>query len=141
MKTKFSQIVKVKKRVLEDIEIKIVTINNEISTISSEIDELTKKIQNPVKPEGGDFFLMQMALEEVSNFRRAKMQKQKFLEGLESNLKRLKLEYKLAHMEYEKIKHLEELEIDKSLKKLKKLESKEMDEISMMLFNNNKAVA
>ena len=51
---------------------------------------------------------------------------------------KLKEEYKRMSIEYEKAKHLKELEIKKVVKELKLKETKELDEVAAMLFNNKR---
>ncbi|EFR48969.1 hypothetical protein HCMG_01142 [Helicobacter canadensis MIT 98-5491] len=57
-------------------------------------------------------------------------------------LKRQKQElqdyFKAQNIEYEKAKYLDGLEIKKNLEKAKKQESKDLDEISVMLYANHK---
>lgn len=52
---------------------------------------------------------------------------------------KLKEEYKKMSIEYEKAKHLKELEIKKMVKELKLKETKELDEVAAMLFNNKRS--
>ena len=53
---------------------------------------------------------------------------------VERNTKRLQGEYQKAHVEYEKIKYLEEQELQAMMDKLKREEQLYLDEISTMLF-------
>ena len=46
--------------------------------------------------------------------------------------------FKVQNIEYEKAKYLDGLEIKKNLERLKKQESKDLDEISVMLYANHK---
>jgi flagellar biosynthesis chaperone FliJ len=56
------------------------------------------------------------------------------LSQLEVN--QLQEKYKKAHIEFEKIKYLEEQDFVAWIDKIKKQEQLDMDEISNMLFNN-----
>ena len=51
---------------------------------------------------------------------------------------KLQEEYKKAHIEYEKIKYLEEQELQALIDKMKMQEQLYLDEISTMLFANKK---
>ena len=55
---------------------------------------------------------------------------------LKSNLKTLEQERKTIYIEYEKYKHIKEQEREKLIKELKKAESKNLDEIALLLYNN-----
>ena len=54
----------------------------------------------------------------------------------ENEVRELQNKYKIANMEFEKIKYLEEQDFIVWLDKIKKQELLDMDEISNMLFNN-----
>lgn len=57
---------------------------------------------------------------------------------IELSLK-LKEEYKRMNTEYEKAKHLKELELKRVIKELKVRETKELDEVASILYNNKRS--
>lgn len=132
MKTKYSQLLKLRKQQVDSIENKIAILNKYKNMLNDEITDISKDVNNLKIPKKGRFkkllaqnhsFEIQMNLKREKEFL--------LLEKLQE-IKNAQSEYKIALMEFEKIKYLEDLQIQKKLEKLKKDEQKMLDEVSTM---------
>ena len=79
---------------------------------------------------------MNMNRESLSIIRKERDFLQEKLIVKDNEISQLRDKYKRAHVEYEKIKYLEEQDFQEHIKKMKKKESLDLDEISNMLFVN-----
>jgi len=138
MKTKFSDILKVKKQVVEKIERNIQKINSSIQTLQNKINSLNNELSSFSFPKEGDFrqfqqvkLMQESLINEIKNFENQIM----ILENRKNEMNELKK----ANIEYEKIKYLENLEIQKIIKEKRLKESKEMDEIAILLRNRDES--
>jgi chromosome segregation ATPase len=135
MKTKYTQIVKLKKRALDEIERELIDVRGRKREIERKIEDIDKKISNLEIPKSGKFAQVKLKNELFQNLMR---EKEALKEKLEIRLKQiegLKELYKEANVEYEKILHLDKTEVEKELKKLRYNERKELDEIANILHN------
>jgi len=137
MKTKFSDILKIKKQAVEKIERNIQKINSSIQMLQNKINSLNNEFSSFSFPKEGDFrqfqqvkLMQENLINEIKNFENQ-------IGILENRKNELMQERKKANIEYEKIKYLHELEIQKMIKEKRIKESKEMDEIAILLRNNN----
>jgi len=133
MKTKFSDILKIKKQTVEKIERNIQKINASIQMLKNKINFLNNELSSFSFPQEGDFrkfqqvkLMQENLINEIKNFENQ-------IKILENRKNELMEELKKANIEYEKIKYLHELEIQKILKKQKQKENQEMDEIAILL--------
>jgi len=133
MKTKFSDILKIKKQTVEKIERNIQKINSSIQMLQNKINSLNNELSSFSFPHDGDFrqfqqikLMQENLINEIKNFENQ-------IKILENRKNELMEELKKANIEYEKIKYLHELEIQKILKKRKQKENQEMDEIAILL--------
>jgi len=133
MKTKFSDILKIKKQTVEKIERNIQKINASIQMLQNKINSLNNDLSSFSFPHDGDFrqfqqvkLMQENLINEIKNFENQ-------IKILENRKNELMEELKKANIEYEKIKYLHELEIQKILKKRKQKENQEMDEIAILL--------
>ncbi len=138
MKTKFSPILKIKKLQTEKLQNEIVKLQNQKKSVQNELKNLKNELKDIVPPKQGNFIQLNMTFLK-SNFQQEniELKKQNIL-FLEEQVKLTELKYKEAMLEYEKIKHLHDLEIEKMLEKLKKDEAKNLDEIGTLLFSRKK---
>ncbi len=58
-----------------------------------------------------------------------------YISNLKLEIKKLQEQRKIIYIEYEKYKHIQEQEREKLLKELKQAESKNLDEIALLLYN------
>ncbi len=138
MKTRFSDILKIRKEKLSEIERELLDVRNRKRKIEEEITKVDAKIKVFKQPQIGDFSLMQVARDALTMLRQQKedlVQKHLLRERQIEGLKGL---YQEANIEYEKIAYLNEEAIKKVLKQRQLEESKALDEIANILFVNKK---
>ncbi len=134
MKTKYSQLLKVKKQRVDTIENEIAFLNSKKRSVEIEIEKLLNEIDSIDKPKEGKFGLFLSASYSFDTLFSLKKEKELFLQDMENELAQKRDEYKIALMEYEKIKYLEELIIEQKLDKIKKDEQKLLDELSVVTY-------
>ena len=134
MKTKYSQLLKVKKQKVELIENEIALLNSKKELIKKEIEELILQINDIKKPKEGKFGVFLSASYSFDKLHSFKKNKEDILKQKEGELAQKRQEYKMALMEYEKIKYLEDLLIEEKLDKIKKDEQKLLDELSQVIY-------
>jgi len=136
LKTKFSAVVKIKKKIVDDIQNSIFMIDIEISKTTVLLRE-TKDRYNTLKPPAEGPFSSLIVFEDMKKAFRYEIDTIKRNLADQQNRKNMLIgTLKEANAEYEKMKYLEEEEIKKVLKAKAQQESKELDEIGVMLFNN-----
>ena len=136
MNSKFTPIAKVRKQQRDMVETRLAKARFEKHDIEQELISTCKEIDDTQIPTSGDISLMNMVRERLAIIRRAKETFNEKLLIKEEEIKQLREKYKRAHIEYEKIKYLEEQDFEEWMEKIKKNESLDMDEISNMLFVN-----
>ncbi len=134
--SKFTPIAKVRKQQRDMVETRLAKARFEKHDIEQELISTCKEIDDTKIPTSGDISLMNMVRERLAIIRRAKETLNEKLLIKEEEIKQLREKYKRAHIEYEKIKYLEEQDFEEWMAKIKKDESLDMDEISNMLFVN-----
>lgn len=134
MKTKFDQIVKLKKLDVEKIERELLKQNQKIEKANQELTQFKIEFSKFEYPKTGNFALITQFKTMQTAFLREIKQKEEELVFLENQKILLQGQLKDKQLEYEKIKYLQGEEIKKMVKKLKKEEAKNIDEIALMLF-------
>lgn len=134
MKSQFSKIAKIRKQKRDAIERELMKSQNKERLITHKIASLYDDIAAVQMPKEGLVTLLLMVNEQKSILNREKKRYEQELFVVERNTKRLQDEYQKAHVEYEKIKYLEEQELQAMMDKLKREEQLYLDEISTMLF-------
>ena len=137
MTTKFSQLAKLRKQKLESIEIEIAIANRQKRDALSNIQRLNEEINLVVIPKKGNFSEISICNDAIRSVSIRKKAQEELIVSIDKHLEELQKAYKSANIEYEKIKYLEERELQKRIKKIKLKESKELDEIANMLYNTN----
>lgn len=133
---KFSSIVKLRKKDMQNCERKIMQNENKIASKKTQINELQEEFANLTMPQSGSFDLYRV-FEEAKRMLLVRLDILKEeLEALEIIKITLQEQYKQCHIEYEKVRFLEKKAQDELIKKLKNREAKEIDEIALMLFVN-----
>jgi flagellar biosynthesis chaperone FliJ len=138
MKTKFLPIVNVKKQIVKRVENELTNINFKIKSIENEIIAIEDEIINTQMPQSGTFSIMVAAQETTAIYRSQIKLKKEDLKQVELQKMNINRKLKNANLEYEKVKHLHDVEIQERIKEMKKKEELEMNEVALMLFNNNK---
>ena len=134
MKSQFSQIAKIRKQKRDAIERELMKSQNKERLLTHKIASLYDDIAAVQMPKEGLVTLLLMVNEQKSILNREKKRYEQELFVVERNTKRLQGGYQKAHVEYEKIKYLEEQELQTMMDKLKREEQLYLDEISTMLF-------
>lgn len=140
MTSKFKPIVKIKKQHMDKIESELIQARFEKQNIEKKIESLYADINSTVAPQNGTAAVMSLFRENLKLLRREKDDYEDALEFMENSIAKIQSEYKKAHMEYEKIKYLQEEELRVHLEKMKKKEQSDMDEIANMLFSSEKGI-
>ena len=133
MKTKYSQIVKIKKNEVEKIERNIQKINASIEELNQKIASLKENLSSFSLPQSGNFSIFQelATLKKALNDEIQRFENQLLV--LKGRKQELLEELKKANIEYEKMNYLHTQEIKKMLKEKHIKESQLMDEIAIML--------
>ncbi len=134
MKTKFSEILKVKKQKVSELEQQLAAKRAQKELLLVQLAEVLSKIEDFSFPKEGDFSGFKSAQYGLEYLSKEKEHKENMIKYFDQELENLNILYKEANIEYEKIKHLHELEEKMILQELLKKESKEMDEIANQLF-------
>ena len=136
MKTKFSAIVHLRKRDMQECERAIMQNENKIASKRMQIDDIADELVGLKVPQSGAFqaFMAYEELKKMLLFRMGIAQQE--LEELHTNKMLLQEQYKKCHIEYEKMASLEKREQESMFKNLKLKEKKEVDEIATMLYSN-----
>lgn len=138
MKTQFQPLIKIKKQELEQKETEIAQINKLIAHKFEEIRQFQSQMKEFSIPSSGDF----------QNFKMLKEYRDAFLFQIDSmhteisNLKMIKKnleqDYRKIFIEFEKLKYIHTLEQKRKIDKIKKEQTKQLDEVSTVLFTFNK---
>ncbi len=136
MNSKFTPIVKVRKQQRDTVETRLAKARYEKTEIEQEIISTCKEIDDTLIPTSGNISLMNMARERLGIIRKAKGILREKLLIKENEVAQLTDKYKKAHLEFEKIKYLEEQDFAQWVEEIKRKEQLDMDEISNILFAN-----
>lgn len=136
MKTRFSAIVHLRKRDMQECERTIMQNENKIANKQMQIESIADEIVELKAPQYGTFYAF-IAYNEVKQilFNRLSVA-QNELEELLTHKAFLQTQYKQYHIEYEKMAFLDKREQEEILKAIKNREEKETDEIATLLYNN-----
>lgn len=136
MKTPFDALVLAQKKRLEAKELEILRTNNQIAAQYAKIDELQIALSQVIYPKEGDFSLFlktnaqkKSLINDIDTYRT-------HISTLKAELKSLQEQRRIIYIEYEKYKHIQEREKEKIISELKRAESKNLDEIALLLYNN-----
>ncbi|WP_263833974.1 flagellar export protein FliJ [Sulfurospirillum oryzae] len=134
MKSQFSKIAKIRKQKRDAIERELLKSQNKERMLHHKITALFDEIAAVQMPKEGMVSVLIMVGEQKNILNREKKHCEQELFVVERNTKKLQAEYQKAHVEYEKIKYLEEQELKAMMDKIKREEQLYLDEISTMLF-------
>ena len=136
--TRFTDILKVKKQKLSEVERELLDVQNRKKRIELKVEQVDEEVASLETPKSGDFGTLQMSRQ---SFLYLIQQKEVLIEKLALRIQQiegLKELYKEANIEYEKIAYLDADEIKKEMKRIADEESKELDEIANILFVNKR---
>lgn len=134
MKSQFSKIAKIRKQKRDAIERELMKSQNKERMLNHKITTLYEEIAAVQMPKEGLVSALLMVGEQKSILNREKKRCEQELFVVQRTTKQLQSEYQRAHVEYEKIKYLEEQELQAMMDKIKREEQLYLDEISTMLF-------
>ncbi len=138
MKTRFTDILKVKKQKLSEVERELLDVRNRKKKLELKIEQLDAEVASLKTPRSGDFGSLQMSRQ---SFLYLIQQKETLIDKLAVRIKQiegLQELYKEANIDYEKIAYLDAEDIKKEMKRIADEESKELDEIANILFVNKR---
>lgn len=138
MKKEFSDLVKIKKEDLKDLETKIREKNIQKESILKEIKELQNEIDSSSLPSEEKMGILNLFKESIKKTREAINQKRSFLKNIDQELESLQESYKEVSIEYEKIKYIDQLSTKRYKEKIQRKEQKDLDEISSLLYMRNR---
>ena len=138
MKKEFSDLVKIKKEDLKDLETKIREKNIQKESILKEIKELQNEIDSSSLPSEEKMGILNLFKESIKKTREAINQKKSFLKNIDQELESLQEGYKEVSIEYEKIKYIDQLSTKRYKEKIQRKEQKDLDEISSLLYMRNR---
>ena len=138
MKSKFTQIVNIKKRNLDKIELNLARARNEAAVIEGFIAQATEQISKFEMPSSGSAADLRGSLELLGAMRREKNLLTERLELMKKNIAHLERQYKAANLEYEKMKYLQTQDFSAQIEKIKKAEAAALDEFATMNFTRQK---
>ena len=134
MKSKFTQIVNIKKRNLDKIELNLAKKRNEAAIIEGFIAQAANDITAYEIPSGGNFNEMRASLEILKAMRREKELLLERLSLTKKEIVHLEHRYKNANLEFEKMKYLQTQDFNVQMENIKKAETAAMDEFATMKF-------
>ncbi len=138
MKTKFTQLVVLRKKKVDEAELMLQKNAQQIQVKQAEIDALVREFATLEEPKSGVYQAFLTFVHHKNEYRQTIDSKMGELALLKKQKQDLQEHFKVQNIEYEKAKYLDGLEIKKVLEKLKKQETKDLDEISVMLYANNR---
>lgn len=136
MKTPFDALVLAQKKRLEAKELEILRTNNQIAAQYAKIDELQIALSQVIYTKEGDFSLFLKTNAQKKSLINDIDTHRTHISTLKAELKSLQEQRRIIYIEYEKYKHIQEREKEKILSELKRAESKNLDEIALLLYNN-----
>ncbi len=134
MKTKFSELLKVRKQKLSEIERELADKQSQRTVLQEQVAQISGRIAAYTLPQSGSYTAMQVALGKKAYLFRDKEHKENMIKYFDQEIKNLNILYKEATIAYEKIKHLHEREVAEIVAEKLRQEAKEMDEIAGQLF-------
>ena len=137
MKTKFTSLVVLHKKKVDEMQMLLQNYTKRIVAKQAEIDALVAEFAALKEPQSGIYQAFLTFAHHKEEYRFNIDDKMQELAILKQEKRELQERFKLQNIEYEKAKYLEKLEAKKLLHQIQKQESREMDEVSVMLYANN----
>ncbi len=134
--SKFAPIVKVKKQQRDKVETLLAKARYEKQELEQELVMMSKEMSELHMPKSGSISLMSMSRERLGIMRRGKELLKQSVMVKQSEIDQLIDKHKRAHLEFEKMKYLEDQDFAQKIEEIKKKEQLDMDEISNILFVN-----
>ena len=138
MKTKFSPLLSLRQRELDEFEANLAVARQEGARLNLELADIDTQILAQQLPKSGNSqtILILMNQNEILRNQKAIISEKILLN--QKKINHCELKYQNAFKELEKVKYLNNEEIKKEIKKQKKLEEKMLDEIAVQRFFRQK---
>lgn len=132
-KSRYSALVKLKKRALDSAERALIAANNTYSAISNKLNQLYVELSAMNLPHSGTTGEFLYANNLIKAHQQNIAHQQKLLEDAKTLQEKKKELYSSARVEFEKFKYLELQELEQKIKEQKTKESKMLDEIGILI--------
>ncbi|MGP1486185.1 MAG: flagellar FliJ family protein [Campylobacter sp.] len=140
LKSKFTQIVDIKKQNLSKIEANLAKKRSEVVVMQNFIKQTDSQIASHVLPSSGNFIEIRASLELLKAIRNQKAQLTERLGLIKTEIIHLENQYKNANLEFEKMKYLQTEDFNIQLMKIKRNEALALDEFATMKFARMKEI-
>ncbi len=128
-------------RRVDEIEGEILDAQNKKKKTELKIKEIEDETRELKVPKSGKFSQISISSFFLTNLSNQKSFFKQELSSIQLQIEGLNELYKEANIEYEKVKYLDDVEMQKQLKALKIQENKNMDEVGNLLFAKKKSRA
>ncbi len=136
MKTKFEQLVYLRKEALKEGERKIMAVNQKIQGAQSSLDQAQQRLYEIVIPKKGESYNELLRFQSLKESHLYEIEQITVLiAALKLERKSIQEEVRYLNIEYEKAKYLDSLEKQKIINEVKRKETQYLDEVSIMLYN------
>ncbi|MBR2494537.1 flagellar FliJ family protein [Helicobacter sp.] len=133
MIAQFDKLIKAQEQKLSLCEQHIVRYNNDIAAKQSQVNGLISQIAQMSLPKAGDFSVLLQANAKKRAFVFEIDSLQEQIAKDKARIQELEREYRLLCIEFEKLKHIREIERENLIKTLKQKERRELDEVAILL--------
>lgn len=136
--TRYSPLVRLKKKSLDEAERQLVTVNNEAAAAAEKLKKAYSFLSTLSLPEygtAGSLRQAQMMIQAQHNVIEQCTQMMKILQEKQEAVRK---KFQNERIEYEKFKYLEVEEVNAHIKKMKTIDAKLLDEIGTMIHKREK---
>ncbi|MDL0088830.1 flagellar export protein FliJ [Campylobacter gastrosuis] len=137
MKSKFSQVVNVKKQALDRAEAKVAQARLNVANYEAKLNQARANLDSFALPKQGNISELNQNLELLKIMRSEVLSLNERLEIAKKELLHFTHQYKNANLDYEKMKFLKDEEIKQKLKEIKRKEELLLDEFATIKFAQN----
>lgn len=137
MKSKFSQVVNVKKQALDRAEAKVAQARLNVANYEAKLNQARANLDSFALPKQGNINELNQNLELLKIMRSEVLSLNERLEIAKKELLHFTHQYKNANLDYEKMKFLKDEEIKQKLKEIKRKEELLLDEFATIKFAQN----
>ncbi|MBR8465261.1 flagellar FliJ family protein [Campylobacter sp. faydin G-140] len=141
MKSKFSQVVRVKKQTLDRIEARLVSARAKVANLELNAKALRAKLDEISMPQSGKMSELKQNLELLRIMRDELDDIKERLELSKKEVMHVEHQYKNANLDFEKIKYLEQEDFKREIKRQKHLEAVTLDEFAIMNFGTKGVIS
>ena len=136
--TQFTQLIKIEKNKLQNIEKEIERERAKIATYQKEIEKIEEDILNIDYPTHGTFSMLQQFNIAMHNMKNEIYKREGLIDASNRRIEQLRNDMVSVQREIEKFQYLENEILKKRAEEEKRREAKEMDEIAVMLHFQNR---